>query len=504
MDGLPMTRRRVLSAATVVPLLHGCSAASSLNPTESSHSMSATQAIAAMRSGTMTSEDYANSLLARARALRELNAFISLNEQDILDAARNADKMRRAGNTGGVLQGLPIAIKDSVNTRAYPTTNGTQSLKAFRPTANATLAQRLFSEGAICFGKTNMTELSFGWTSNNGTFGAVHNPHNFKRIPGGSSGGSAAAVAAGIVPIAVAADTLGSIRVPAAMCGIYGLRPTFGRYSGEGIFSLTSEKFDQAGPLARSVADLALFDAVQTGGAAATAVKSLKGVRLGIAPFYHSDLDPEIQQVTQEAYRKLQQAGAVLVNVDISSEMKSAFDVAATIMLYETMPSISRFLKEQQTGVGFDQLLSQVAPEMQEFMKHTALPPSRPPEEAFRSMVAQRAKIREATARFYRDHRIDALAYPAISALPAPIGEESDALVSGKKISFFQAYGRNTALGPVASLASLVVPVGLSKDGLPIALEFSKLPNQDQDLLELGFALERTIGAISMPQLAKQ
>ncbi|MET4578731.1 amidase family protein [Ottowia thiooxydans] len=468
------------------------------------HSMSATQAIAAMRDGKMSSQEYVSALLARARALHQLNAFISLDDNKVLQAAINADKARSAGALGGALAGLPIAIKDSVNTSEYFTSNGTQALKSFQPAVDAPLASKLFNEGAICFGKTNMTELSFGWTSHNGAFGAVHNPHDPAKIPGGSSGGSAAAVAAGMVPIAVAADTLGSLRIPAAMCGIYGFRPTHGRYPGDGIFSLTDGKFDQAGALTRSVADLALFDSVQTGSAPATALTSLSGIRLGIAPYYHSDLDPEIQNATEEAYRKLQEAGAVLVKVDLPSDMQSAFDVAATIMMYEALPSVSSFLRQQQTGVSFEQLLSQVAPDMQDFLKHTALPPNRPPEEIFLAMVAQRVKVREATTRYFQDHGLDAMVYPPISALPAPIGENSDAIICGKKVSFFQAYGRNTALGPVANLASLVVPITLSKEGLPIALEFSALPHQDPQLLALGFALERTIGAISAPLLASK
>lgn len=499
MEGLPMTRRQVLCAAASAPFVAGCATPRTAGDLSS---MSATQAITAMRSGDLKSEDYAAALLARARELQALNAFISLNEQTVLESAREADRARAAGKAAGLLHGLPVAIKDSVDTRAYPTTNGTRALRSFRPAANAALAQRLFDQGAICLGKTNMTELSFGWTSNNGTFGAAHNPHSLGRIPGGSSGGSAAAVAARIAPMAVAADTLGSIRVPAAMCGIYGLRPTFGRYPGEGVFSLTSDKFDQAGPLARSVADLALFDAVQTRQPVAKPLASLKGVRLGVAPFYHVDLDPEVQSATQDAYRRLREAGAVLVETEIPLDMQSAFDVAATVMLYETMPSISRFLSSQHTGLSFEQLFEQVAPGMQGFMKATALPPNRPTEEAFRLALEQRAKVQAATARFFREQRIDALVYPAISAPPAPIGEESDVVIAGRKVSFFQAYGRNTALGPVASLASLVVPVGMSSEGLPVALEFSRLAGQDRQLLELGFALEKAVGALSAPRFA--
>ena len=152
-------------------------------------------------------------------------------------------------------------MKDSVNTRDYPTTGGTPALRHFRPAEDAPVVAALRGAGAVVLGKTNLHELSFGWTSNNLAFGAVHNPYDLTRIPGGSSGGTAAAVAAHLAPLGVAEDTEGSIRVPAAFCGIAGFRPTTGRYSTRGCVPI-SPLFDQVGPHARNVADLALFDSV--------------------------------------------------------------------------------------------------------------------------------------------------------------------------------------------------------------------------------------------------
>lgn len=175
--------------------------------------------------------------------------LLTLEPELVLEAARSADKARAAGQATGLLYGLPIPVKDSVDTKGLPTSNGTRSMRGFRPKDDATLVKRLLANVVIVMGKTNMTELSFGWDSNNGTFGPVRNPYDRDRIPGGSSGGSAAAVAARAAPIAIAADTLGSIRVPATLCGIAGLRPTFGRYPDDGIFSLTANMFDQTGLL---------------------------------------------------------------------------------------------------------------------------------------------------------------------------------------------------------------------------------------------------------------
>ena len=178
--------------------------------------LSATAAVEAMRNGDIKAEDYARALLDKARDLDSLNAFRILNREMVLEAARAADKARASGAALGMLHGLPIPVKDSVNTKDLPTSNGTYALRDFKPKDDAAVLKPLFAQGAILMGKTNLHELSYGWTSNNGIFGPVRNPYNRERVPGGSSGGSAAAVAARIAPLAIAEDTLGSIRVPAS------------------------------------------------------------------------------------------------------------------------------------------------------------------------------------------------------------------------------------------------------------------------------------------------
>ena len=184
--------------------------------------LSAMEAVAAMRRGDLSAEEYATALLDRCAQGSRLNAFITLEPERVLEAARAADRSLASGVEPGPLHGLPIPIKDSVNTKDYRTTGGTRALRDFRPAEDAELVRRLTGAGAIVLGKTNIHELSFGWTSNNQAFGAVRNPYDTDRIPGGSSGGTAAAVAARMAPLGVAEDTQGSIRVPAAMCG--GLR----------------------------------------------------------------------------------------------------------------------------------------------------------------------------------------------------------------------------------------------------------------------------------------
>ncbi|HZZ87683.1 MAG TPA: amidase family protein, partial [Caulobacteraceae bacterium] len=286
-------------------------------PTRAMIDLSASQAVAAMREGAVTAEAYTEALLARCAAGASLNAFITLEADGVREAARAADRLRAAGGAMGPLHGLPIPVKDSVNTRDLPTTAGTPALRGFRPSADAPAVARLRAAGAIVLGKTNLHELSFGWTSNNLAFGAVHNPYDPSRIPGGSSGGTAAAVAARMAPLGLAEDTQGSIRVPAALCGICGFRPTTGRYPTEGTAPITP-LFDQIGPHAREVADLALFDRVMTGDERPIAPAPLRGLRLGLArDYYFSGLDPELEHVAQAALDRLRDRGVQLIEIEL-------------------------------------------------------------------------------------------------------------------------------------------------------------------------------------------
>ena len=170
--------------------------------------LSACEAVSAMSTGQITALAYAEALLARCADRSDLNAFITLEPEAVRSAARAADARRAAGEKLGPLHGLPVPVKDSINTADLPTTAGTAALRKFRPAADAAVVARLREAGAIVLGKTNLHELSFGWTSSNMAYGAVRNPWDLSRIPGGSSGGTAAAIAAGMAPLGVAEDTL--------------------------------------------------------------------------------------------------------------------------------------------------------------------------------------------------------------------------------------------------------------------------------------------------------
>lgn len=466
--------------------------------------LSATAACAALRHGEITAENYATALLKRCDAGKPLNAFISLEPAMVMEAARAADKRRAAGAYLGPLHGLPIPMKDSVNTKDLPTTAGTPALRNFRPKDDAPIVRALDDAGAILLGKTNLHELSFGWTSTNLAFGAVKNPYDPTRIPGGSSGGTGVAVATGMAPLGVAEDTLGSIRVPASMCGIAGLRPSTFRYSPRGITPLTSV-FDTAGPHARTVADLALFDSAVTGDFNPLLTGSLKGVRIGVSrAHYYAGLDPEVERVSADALRRLREAGTVLVEADVPDLPKLWDAVNFPIILHETKPTISQYLREFGAGVTFEQVLAMASPDVKGAMEMLVVPGAKgyPPQEAY---DAARTKLRPALQQNFRKYfcetGVAAIAYPTVLVPPTPIGKDQELEINGSKVPFAVAMSRNVGPGSAAALPGLVLPAGLTKDGLPVGMEFDGPAGADRDLLALGIALEQVLGPIPPPRI---
>jgi len=464
--------------------------------------LTAVAALAAMRTGDIKAEDYARALFDRAEALVSLNAFRALDREMVLEAARAADKRRATGARLGALHGLPIPVKDSVNTKALPTTNGTPALRNFRPKDDAAILKPLFAQGAILMGKTNIHELSYGHTTNNFTFGPTRNPYDTSRVPGGSSGGSAVAVAARIAPLAIAEDTFGSIRVPASFCGIAGLRPTVGRYPSAGVMPITP-RWDTVGPLARTVTDLILFDSVVMGDTSGVGPQPLRGVRIGIAEYFLGDLHPEVARVTMEAVRKLQSSGAVLVWADVPKEIRVGTELTRTVHLYETAANMSAFLAEHEAGISFADLVSQASPEIQSLFRDRIVPgaPNAVSKVQYEAAVAQLAPLREAVRRYFVDHDVSVLAFPAVRMPPPLIGEDREIEILGQKVPIRAAMGRNLGQGSCAGMPCLVLPAGMTSTGLPIGIEFDALPGQDRDLLALGLSLENALGPIRAPKI---
>src|SRR5215472_12305164 len=322
--------------------------------------LGAAEAAAANRSGDMSAQALVEALLDRCARAAPLNAFISLDPDAVRAAARVADQRRRRGERLGALHGVPLVLKDNFDTADYPTTAGTPALAAHRPRRNGTAVQRLLDAGALILGKANMQELAFGPTSNNAAFGPVHNPYDRSRIPGGSSGGTGAAVAARLAPAGLGTDTGGSVRVPASLSGVVGFRPTTLRWPQDGIVPISHTR-DTAAPLARCVADCVLLDGIVAGSATSLSAISLKGLRLGVPRgYFWEDLDAEVETILADALARLSAAGAVLVEGDI--EDVAALDAAAgfPIALYEFVTDFNRYLAEHATGLDFAAVAAQV------------------------------------------------------------------------------------------------------------------------------------------------
>ena len=501
--------RRKFLADTVA--LFGAAATTALLPARqvwaeqnSLTDLTAVGAIIAMRNGDIRAEEYASALLDKAQSLVSLNAFRALDREMVMEAARSADKRRGTGARLGALHGLPIPVKDSVNTKALPTTNGTPALRNFRPKQDAAILKPLFAQGAILMGKTSIHELSYGHTTNNLAFGPTLNPYDYSHVPGGSSGGSAAAVAARMAPLAVAEDTFGSIRVPASFCGIAGLRPTVGRYPDAGVMPITP-RWDTGGPLARTVADLILFDSVLVNDRSVVAAQPLSGVRIGVPDYFLSDLHPEVARVTTEALRKLESAGAVLVRADVPREMRVGTELTRTINLYETAKNMSAFLKQQGAGISFEDLISQASSDIQSLFRDRIVPgaPNAVTQEQYKSAVAQLAPLREAVRRYFAYHRVVLLAFPCVRMPPPLIGEDKEIEILGVKVPIRAAMGRNLGQGSCAGMPCLVLPAGMTSGGLPIGFEFDALPGQDRELLALGLSLEKALGPIPAPTIRR-
>jgi mandelamide amidase len=466
--------------------------------------LSATEAVTALRNGDITAETYAVALLDRCEALRDLNAFITLDRQRVLEAARSADLLRQGGAILGALHGLPLPVKDSIDTADYRTTSGTNALRDFCPARDAAVLEPLRDAGALVLGKTNIHEMSYGWTSNNAAYGAVRNPYDRERIPGGSTGGTAVAVAARMAPAGLAEDTNGSIRIPAALSGICGLRPTTGRWPQRGVMPITP-LFDTVGPHARRVADLALLDGVVTGQTQLPEVPSLHGVRLGISPrYYLTGLHPETERITEQCIARLRDAGAEIVEADVPSLAEMIGAMNFQIQSYDSVPSIRDYLRYNGDGVSFDQVLAQMSREIRGIFETASLPggpyyPTRAAYEAARNEVLP--KLQATFLSYFRDNNLHALVFPSALCPATRIGEDAETHWGGEKKPISLVYSRNVAPGNCASLPGLVLPAGMTDDGLPVGIEFDGPIGKDRELLGLGLALERALGPIPAPSV---
>ena len=462
--------------------------------------LGAAEAAAAIRAGDISAQSLVDALLDRCTRAASLNAFISLDPDAVRAAARSADQQRQRGERLGPLHGVPIALKDNFDTADFTTTAGTPALAAHRPTRNAAVVQRLLDAGALILGKANMQELAFGPTSNNAAFGPVRNPYDRSRIPGGSSGGTAALVAARLAPAGLGTDTGGSVRVPASLSGVVGFRPTTLRWPQDGIVPISHTR-DTAAPIARCVADCALLDGIVTGGPTSLAPINLEGLRLGVPRgHFWDDLDAEVEAILADALARLAAAGVVLVEGDMADV--AALDAAAgfPVALYEFVADLDRYLAGHATGLDFAGVAAQVKSPAVKKVVDALLGADAVPEAVYReALIKHRPALQDAYRRYFAERGVAAMVFPTTPLPAAKVGEDDTVLLNGKAVPTLATYIRNLGPGSAAGIPGLSLPAGMTSAGLPIGIAIDGPQGADQQLLTICLAIESALPRLPAP-----
>jgi len=479
------------------------------------HDLGVAEASRALADGEVSSLELTEHLLARQAAHDRFGAFLALDAEAARSQARAADDRRAAGQAGA-LTGVPVAHKDIFVTRALPSTAGSKMLAGYASPFDATVVQRLAEAGTVTLGKLNCDEFAMGSGNENSAFGPALNPWDAARVPGGSSGGSAAAVAARLVPGATGTDTGGSIRQPAAFTGTTGIKPTYGVCSRYGMIAFASS-LDQAGPIARSAEDCALllsamsgFDArdatsaqrppqdfhaqMQAPREGATAGRPLAGLRIGLPrEFFPAALAADVAGAVRAALAELEKLGATLVDVSLP-RTELAIPVYYIIAPAEASSNLSRFdgVKFGHRAAQYDDLLDMYRKTRSEGFG---------PEVKRRIMIGtyvlshgyydayylQAQKLRRMIAddfqACFRD--CDLIAGPVAPTVAWKLGEQGDDPVKAYLADIF------TLPASLAGLPGMSVPAGSGEHGMPVGLQLIGNYFQEGTLLHAAHALQQ-------------
>jgi amidase len=461
---------------------------------------SITELQSAMSAGRLRSVDLVDAYIARINAYDHagpaLNAIIRLNPHARADAAV-LDAERKAGKVRGPLHGIPVIVKDNYGTRDMITSAGTIALAGMRTPDDAFEVRKLREAGAVILGKSNMHEFASGITTISSIGGQTCNPYDPDRNPGGSSGGSGAAVAASFSAVAWGSDTCGSIRIPSAVQNLFGLRPTKGLTSITGIVPLSHTQ-DVAGPLARSVMDLAIaLDATVGPDAADSATHvldnqptprfvstldttSLRGTRIGVFTEYFGTEadDQEATRIIRAALDKLKARGATLVDVAIHG--LDSIAGRANVINFEFKYDLIDYLAKipnapvKSLGEALDDGLYDIALDQPLHARETN---GTRDNESYRAAIARRAAARNMLVAFLDSAKLDAIVYPTVRRKAAYIGEPQR--------------GANCQLSAITGLPALSMPAGFTPDGLPIGMELLGRPLSDARLVSFAYDYEQ-------------
>ncbi|ANU27596.1 amidase [Planococcus versutus] len=429
-----------------------------------------------------------SAVLANMDAYDEnINAFIRMQKDEAMESARQAEQEIQSGNYRGFLHGIPMALKDIMYFKDEPATMGSEIHKNFVPTYDATVVSKLKMAGVTFHGKLNMHEYAWGATTTNPHYGACKNPWDLTKIPGGSSGGSGAAVAANMTIASLGTDTGGSIRIPAASCGIIGLKPTHGRISKYGCFPL-AWSLDHIGPMTKTVFDAALLLEMLGGydpkdpssvdrptqNYSGQLTEDVKGMVIGIEErYFFNNVDNRVNEAVQHALHQLEKLGARIEPVKIPSLAQAEFAELVTITTEASAIHHDNLIKQpEKFGEDVRFLL-----EVGELMSGV---------DYVQAQQIRRKLNLEFAAAF---EKVDVLISPTLPFLPSAIGD-SVVDINGKSLSFLDEVIRFTGPGNLTGLPALSIPCGV-KDGLPVGLQIMGPAFQEEKVLNVAYAIEK-------------
>lgn len=468
---------------------------------------------AAVKSKKVTALEVTRHFMNRVQTLdKQINAFVTVNER-AEEAAKAVDAKIAAGKDPGALAGVPVAVKDLLCTRGLRTTASSKILGNFIPPYSSTVVSRLEAAGAITIGKTSLDEFGMGSSNENAASGIVRNPWNPEYVPGGSSGGSAAALSARMASAAIGTDTGGSIRQPASFCGLFGIKPTYGRVSRFGIIAFASS-LDQAGPMAHSTADCALMLETISGSCSHDSTSAslevpkwsqllkddVKGMRIGLPREYFAEkLDPDVDRVTKEAIEALKARGATTVEISLPL-VKHAVPVYYLVATAEASANLARYdgmrfghrssnaahgdlddLYSRSRGEGF-------GPEVKRRIMLGTYALSSGYYDAYYAKASQvRRLIRDEFLKAFES--CDVILSPVCTSPAFKIGERINDPLEMYLNDIF------TTSTNLAGLPGMSVPAGYSSKGLPIGVQLMGRHWDEAKMFNVSLAIENALGA---------
>ena len=466
--------------------------------------------LTAIRNGETTARETTERYLSRIREQdARIHAFLSADREYALTQADRIDKLQSKGEALPPLAGLPVAIKDVLALEGFPATAGSKILEGYRPPYTATAVKRLADAGAVFLGKLNCDEFAMGSSNENSAYGAVHNPHDVDRVPGGSSGGSAAAVAAGMAVATLGTDTGGSIRQPASFCGVVGVLPTYGRVSRYGLIAFASS-LDRVGPFAANVGDAATMLGVIAGHDPMDATssplpvpdytneldKGVRGMKLGVpAEYFAEGLDPEVKAAIEGGIERLRAAGAEIRKISLP-HTRYAIPAYYVIATAEASSNLARFdgvrygLRAPQSDtlatmyrrtrdVGFG------AEVKRRILLGTYVLSHGYYDAYYRKAQQVRRLLADDFLRAFKE--VDAILTPTAPTPAFRIGEKSDDPVAMYLADIY------TVTASLAGICGVSVPCGKSREGLPIGMQILGRHFDEGTVFRVGRALENAI-----------